>query len=51
MRTRGLVEITPVQGSLSEKDVVVGAGVGSLQLFQGGRLEPRPLRSEFRVDD
>lgn len=51
MRTRGLVEVSPVSGDLSEKDIVVGAGVGSLQLFQGGRLEPRPLRSEFRIDD
>jgi membrane fusion protein, multidrug efflux system len=49
MRARGLVEVSPVQGELSEKDIVVGAGVGSLQLFQGGRLEPRPLRSEFLV--
>lgn len=51
MRTRGLVEVSPIQGDLSEKDIVVGAGVGSLQLFQGGRLDPRPLRAEFRVND
>ncbi|MDO8544649.1 MAG: efflux RND transporter periplasmic adaptor subunit [Opitutaceae bacterium] len=51
MRARGLVEVSPARGQLTEKDIVVGAGVGSLQLFQGGRLEPRPLRAEFRVDD
>ncbi len=51
MRTRGLVQVTPVRGSLSEEDIVVGAGVGSLQLFQGGRLDPRPLREEFRLEE
>ena len=51
LRTRGLIEVAPVRGQLSEKDLVVGAGVGSLQLFQGGKLEPRPLRAEFRVED
>jgi membrane fusion protein (multidrug efflux system) len=51
MRARGLIEVTPVRGELTDKDIVVGAGVGSLQLFQGGRLDPRPLRAEFRVED
>ncbi len=51
LRSRGLVEVAPTNGQLTEKDLVVGAGVGSLQLFQGGRLEPRPLRAEFRVED
>lgn len=51
MRSRGLVEIMPVTGELTERDVVVGAGVGSLALFTGGRLEPRPLRTEFRVEN
>ncbi|MEX2045102.1 MAG: efflux RND transporter periplasmic adaptor subunit [Opitutus sp.] len=51
MRTRGIVEVSAVRGELTERDIVVGAGVGSLQLFQGGRLEPRPLRAEFRMED
>jgi membrane fusion protein, multidrug efflux system len=51
MRTRGLVEVVAVRGDLSEKDVIVGAGVGSLALFPGGRLEPRPLRAEFRLEN
>lgn len=51
MRTRGLVEVTPVRGNLTEADIIVGAGVGSLQLFQGGRLDPRPLRDEFRLEE
>lgn len=51
LRSRGLVEVSPVQGELSEKDVVVAAGVGSLALYPGARLEPRPLRAEFRMTD
>lgn len=51
LRTRGLVEVAPLRGNLTEEDVIVGAGVGSLQLFQGGRLEPRPLRAEFRMEE
>lgn len=49
LRSRGVVEVSPVKGELSEKDVVVGAGVGSLQLMPGLKLEPKPLRTEFKV--
>jgi membrane fusion protein (multidrug efflux system) len=51
IRTRGLVEVAPLKGELSEKDTVVAAGVGSLALFQGAKLDPRPLRKEFRIGD
>jgi membrane fusion protein (multidrug efflux system) len=30
---------------------VVGAGVGSLSLFPGAKLDPRPLRAEFEVNE
>lgn len=49
LRTRGLVEVGAVRGELNEQIVVVAAGVGSLVLFPGTRLEPRPLRKEFRT--
>jgi membrane fusion protein (multidrug efflux system) len=49
LRTRGLVEVAPVrEGELTEGMNIVGAGVGSLQLFNGGRLTPRPLESAFQ---
>jgi membrane fusion protein (multidrug efflux system) len=52
LRERGLVEIVPVkEGSLNEQQPVVASGVGSLILFPGAKLEPRPLRAEFRVGD
>ncbi len=51
LREKGLVEITPVKGGLEEKQLVVAAGVGALVLFPGAKLEPRPLRAEFRVGD
>lgn len=51
LRSRGLVEIFAVRGTLSEADVVVAAGVGSLALFPGGKLQPRPLREEFQIQE
>lgn len=51
LRSRGLVEVNPLKGELTEKDIVVAAGVGSLALFPGMKLEPRPLRAEFQVQD
>lgn len=51
LRSRGLVEVIPVKGELSEKTEVVAAGVGSLALFQGAKLDPRPLRAEFRLEN
>lgn len=50
LRSRGLVEVKAVKGELSEQQIVVAAGVGALALFPGARLEPRPLRAEFRVE-
>lgn len=47
LRAKGLVEVVAVKGTLSEQQQVVAAGVGSLALFDGVKLEPRPLRAEF----
>lgn len=51
LRSRGLVEVRALRGELSEKQLVIAAGVGSLALFPGAKLEPRPLRSEFVVEN
>lgn len=51
LRTKGLVEVTAVKGELGEKQSVVAAGVGSLALYPGAKLDPRPLRAEFRMND
>lgn len=51
LRERGIVEVTAVKGDLNDKTQVVAAGVGSLSLFPGAKLEPRPLRSEFDVNE
>lgn len=51
LRTRGLAEVTPTGGALAENDSIVASGVGALILYPGARLEPRPLRAEFRVGD
>lgn len=50
LRSRGVVEIRPVKGELPDNTEVVAAGVGSLALFAGAKLETRPLRAEFRVE-
>lgn len=47
LRSRGFVEITPLQGELKEKQDVVASGVGGLILYPGIKLVPQPLRSEF----
>lgn len=49
LRARGVVEVEALKGELTEKHTIVAAGVGSLVLFPGGKLEPRPLREEFRM--
>lgn len=51
LRARGLVEVAAVNGQLNENQQVVAAGVGSLALFSGARLEPRPLRAEFQIKE
>ena len=49
LRARGMVEIIPLrEGDLAEGQSVVASGVGGLQLFNGGRLEPRPLNPAFK---
>ncbi len=51
LRARGLVEVRPAQGELAEGAPVVASGVGSLVIYPGARLEPRPLRAEFQVKE
>ncbi len=51
LRARGLVEINPVKGELPENQLVVASGVGGLVLYPGAKLDPQPLRSEFRVGE
>ena len=52
LRERGLVEVTPVApATLSEELSVVASGVGALVLYPGIKLEPRPLRAEFRLEE
>ncbi len=50
LRARGLVEVKANKGKLTEQQTVVAAGVGALALFPGSKLDPRPLREEFRVE-
>lgn len=48
LRQNGWVEITPLgSAGLSPDQLVVAAGVGSLPLFPGARLETRPMRTSF----
>lgn len=52
LRERGLVEVTPLQaGSLEDQQPIVASGVGALIIFPGAKLDPRPLREEFRIGD
>lgn len=51
LRTKGVVEISAVKGEIAEKQMVVAAGVGALALFPGAKLDPRPLRAEFLVNE
>jgi membrane fusion protein (multidrug efflux system) len=52
LREKGLVEIIPLKaGALAEQQSVVASGVGALILYSGLKLEPRPLRAEFRIGD
>jgi membrane fusion protein (multidrug efflux system) len=49
LRAKGFVEILSSSPSLGEQQPVVAAGVGSLILFPGAKLDPKPLRAEFRL--
>lgn len=51
LRSRGLVEVAPTGAALDEKSEVVASGVGALILFPGAKLQPRPLKAEFRVGE
>jgi membrane fusion protein (multidrug efflux system) len=52
LREKGLVEVTPVAPAvLTELNSVVASGVGALVLYPGIKLEPRPLRAEFRLGE
>ena len=51
LRTKGLVEIEPVKGSLGDGQSVVASGVGALILFPGAKLEPRPQKEQFRIGE
>jgi membrane fusion protein (multidrug efflux system) len=45
------VEVAPTGAALDEKSEVVASGVGALILFPGAKLQPRPLKAEFRVGE
>ena len=49
LRARGLVEVIPIKGTLNETSSIVASGVGGLILFPGAKLDPRPLKEEFRL--
>lgn len=49
LRAKGVVEVTPLQGQLSESQQVVASGVGALVLYPGTRIEPRPFVSGFQA--
>lgn len=51
LRTRGLVEVSAVTGRLDEGLPVVASGVGALVLYPGARLDPQPLRAEFKTGE
>ena len=48
LRARGYVEIVSSNTPLDEKQPVVAAGVGSLILFPGAKLDPKPLKAELK---
>jgi membrane fusion protein (multidrug efflux system) len=47
LRTRGAVEILPLNVPLTDNMVIVGSGVGGIALFPGIKLIPRPLNPAF----
>jgi len=51
LRSRGLVEVAPIKGELSDKSSIVASGVGGLILFPGAKLDPRPLKEAFRISE
>jgi membrane fusion protein (multidrug efflux system) len=49
LRSKGYVEVQPLKGQFADDQLVVAAGVGSLALFPGAKLEARPLHPEVSV--
>jgi glycine/D-amino acid oxidase-like deaminating enzyme len=49
LRSKGVVEVQATTGNFAENQLVVAAGVGSLALYPGAKLEPRPLHPEIGV--
>lgn len=48
LRSRGYAEISPLKpGALVAQQPVVASGVGAISLFQGAKVETRPLRKEL----
>jgi membrane fusion protein, multidrug efflux system len=47
LRARGMVEIVSSEKPLDETQSVVAAGVGSLILFPGAKLDPKPARASL----
>ncbi|ATC65630.1 hypothetical protein CMV30_17705 [Nibricoccus aquaticus] len=48
LRARGFVEIVSSKTPLDEQQSIVAAGVGSLILFPGAKLDPKPLKAEIK---
>jgi membrane fusion protein, multidrug efflux system len=49
LRSRGLVEVQPLQGEIADETRVIASGVGALVLFPDAPLDPRPLRDQFVI--
>lgn len=49
LRAKGVVEVNPLRGELTEQMQVVASGVGALILFQGAKVAPRAQVTEFRT--
>ncbi|MDD3181019.1 MAG: efflux RND transporter periplasmic adaptor subunit [Opitutaceae bacterium] len=50
-RAMGYVAVEPIAGRLTDSDRVVASGVGSLILYPGALLEPRPAHSQYKTTD
>ncbi|MCF7686687.1 MAG: efflux RND transporter periplasmic adaptor subunit [Cephaloticoccus sp.] len=50
LRTRGFVEVAPVDAELDDGTQIVASGVGALVLYPGAPLEPKPLRAPFNQE-
>jgi membrane fusion protein, multidrug efflux system len=48
LRARGYVEIVSSKTPIDEQQSIVAAGVGSLILFPGAKLDPKPLKAEIK---